>query len=159
MVSGTNATMTWCLSWVSTIVTSFKRDKSYGYLPRGYNQLFSPRMVELRNACVAKAHELGMGIAAMKVVGGGVLGAWSKLVVPGFDQDRRQQLPAAAIRWVLDDERIQLLVIGMRLQEEIHANIRTLSGDVTYTPEDRALLTEFCTQAFDSDAIKRMKVE
>ena len=26
---------------------------------------------------VAKAHELGMGIAAMKLVGGGVLGAWS----------------------------------------------------------------------------------
>jgi len=48
---------------------------SYGYLPRGYNQVFSARMVELRNACVAKAHQLGMGIVAMKVVGGGVLGA------------------------------------------------------------------------------------
>jgi hypothetical protein len=34
-------------------------------------------MVELRNAYVAKAHELGMCIVALKVIGGGVLGAWS----------------------------------------------------------------------------------
>ncbi len=132
---------------------------SYGYMPRGYNQVFSPRMLELRNACMAKAHELGMGIAAMKVVGAGVLGAWSQYVVPGFDKNRRQQLPAAAIRWVLDDERIQQLVIGMRLKQEIDANIQTLAGDATYTNDDRALLAEFSAKAFDSDAIKRMKVE
>ncbi len=132
---------------------------SYGYMPRGYNQVFSPRMLELRNACMAKAHELGMGIAAMKVVGAGVLGAWSQHVVPGVDEKRRQQLPAAAIRWVLDDERIQQLVIGMRLKQEIDANIQTLAGDTTYTNDDRALLAEFSAKAFDSDAIKRMKVE
>jgi predicted aldo/keto reductase-like oxidoreductase len=33
---------------------------SYGYLPRGYDQVHSARMVEWRNACVAKAHQLGM---------------------------------------------------------------------------------------------------
>jgi len=132
---------------------------SYGYMPRGYNQVFSPRMLELRNACMAKAHELGMGIAAMKIVGAGVLGAWSQYVVPGFDEKRRQQLPAAAIRWVLDDERVQHLVIGMRLKQEIDANIQTLAGDATYTNDDRALLAEFSAKAFDSDAIKRMKVE
>jgi len=132
---------------------------SYGYIPRGYNQVFSARMIELRNACVANAHELGMGIAAMKVVGGGVLGAWSGYVVPGFDKKRLEQLPAAAIRYVLDDERIQVLVIGMRLKEEIDANLNTLSGDVTYTLDDRALLTEFCAKAFDSDAIKRMRID
>jgi predicted aldo/keto reductase-like oxidoreductase len=132
---------------------------SYGYMPRGYNQVFSPRMLELRNACVAKAHELGMGIAAMKVVGAGVLGAWSQHIVPGFDKRRRQQLPAAAIRWALDDERIQLLVVGMRLKEEIDANIQTMAGDAAYTNDDRALLAEFSAKAFDSDAIKRMKVE
>jgi len=132
---------------------------SYGYLPRGYNQVFSARMVELRNACVAKAHELGMGIAAMKVVGGGVLGAWSGYVVPGFDKKRLEQLPAAAIRYVLDDDRVQLLVIGMRLTQEVDANIRTLSGDVTYTPDDRALLAGFCARAYDSDAIKAMRID
>jgi predicted aldo/keto reductase-like oxidoreductase len=132
---------------------------SYGYIPRGYNQIFSARMIELRNACVAKAHELGMGIAAMKVVGGGVLGAWAGYVVPGFDKKRLEQLPAAAIRYVLDDERIQLLVIGMRLKEEIDANIRTLSGDVTYTLDDRALLAEFSAQAYDSDVLKGMRID
>jgi predicted aldo/keto reductase-like oxidoreductase len=132
---------------------------SYGYFPRGYDQLFSPRMLELRNACVAKAHEVGMGIAAMKVVGGGVLGAWSRFVVPGFDNERRQQLPAAAIRHVLEDARIQLLVIGMRLQKEIDANIETFSGNVTYTTDDRALLAEYCAKAYDSPLIKRMKLD
>lgn len=132
---------------------------SYGYMPRGYDQVFSPRMLELRNACVAKAHELRMGIAAMKVVGGGVLGAWSGFVVPGFDKKRLGQLPAAAIRFVLDDPRIDLLVIGMRLKEEIDANIRTFSGDVTYTLDDRALLAEFMAKAYESDAIKRMKTD
>jgi predicted aldo/keto reductase-like oxidoreductase len=132
---------------------------SYGYIPRGHNQVFSARMIELRNACVAKAHELGMGIAAMKVVGGGILGAWSGYVVPGFDKKRLGQLPAAAIRYVLDDERIQLLVIGMRLEQEVDANIRALAADVTYTLDDRALLAEFCARAYDSDAIKKMRVD
>lgn len=132
---------------------------AYGYIPRGHNQLFSARMVELRNACVAKAHELGMGIAAMKVVGAGVLGAWSGYVVPGFDKKRLRQLPPAAIRYVMDDERIQMLVIGMRLENEIDSNIETLAGEVTYTGDDRALLAEFSVSALDSDALKKMRVD
>jgi predicted aldo/keto reductase-like oxidoreductase len=116
-------------------------------------------MTELRNACVAKAHELGMGIVAMKVIGAGMLGAWSGYLVPGFDHQRLKQLPAAAIRHVLQDKRIDLLNIGMRLKEEIDANIKVLSGDVTYTLEDRALLAEFSAKVLDSDAIKTMRVE
>jgi predicted aldo/keto reductase-like oxidoreductase len=132
---------------------------SYGYIPRGYNQIWTARMTELRNACIAKAYERDMGIVAMKAVGGGILGAWSGYIVPGFDKERRAQLPAAAIRYVLDDDRVDLLVIGMRLQEEVDANIKTLSDDTTYTLEDRALLTEFSAKAYDSDAIKKMKVD
>ena len=132
---------------------------SYGYIPRGHDQIFSARMVELRNACVAKAHELGMGIVAMKVVGSGVLGAWSGYVVPGFDKKHLEQLPAAAIRYVLQDKRIHLLTVGMRLKKEVDANIKTLSGDATYTLDDRALLAEFCAKALDSDAIKAMRVD
>ena len=130
---------------------------SYGYIPRGYNQVFSARMIELRNACVAKAHELGMGLAAMKVIGAGVLGAWAGYVVPGFDKKRLKELPAAAN--VLDDKRIHMLVIGMRLQEEIDDNIKTLADDTTYTWADRALLAAFSAQAYDSDAIKKMKID
>jgi predicted aldo/keto reductase-like oxidoreductase len=116
-------------------------------------------MTELRNACIAKAHELGMGIAAMKVIGGGFLGAWSGYVVPGFDKKRLEQLPAAAIRYVLDDDRVDLLVIGMRLEEELDVNINTLSGDMTYTADDRTLLAEFSAKAFESDAIKKMRID
>ncbi|MHC4557070.1 MAG: aldo/keto reductase [Planctomycetota bacterium] len=132
---------------------------SYGYIPRGYDQIWTARMTELRNACVAAAHKRGMGIAAMKVIGAGILGAWSGYIVPTFDKKRLGQLPAAAIRHVLDDDRFDLLVIGMRLKEEIDANIRTLLGDATYTLEDRALLAEFTAKAYDSDAIKGMKIE
>ena len=47
----------------------------------------------------------------------------------------------------------------MRLREEVDANIKALSDDVTYTLEDRALLAEFSAKAFDSDAIRRMRVD
>jgi predicted aldo/keto reductase-like oxidoreductase len=132
---------------------------SYGYIPRGHDQIWTARMTELRNACIAKAHELGMGIVAMKVIGGGVLGAWSGYIVPGFDAKYLEKLPSAAIRYVLQDKRIHLLTVGMRLKEEVDANIQTLSGDTTYTLDDRALLTEFCAKAYESDAIKRMKID
>lgn len=132
---------------------------SYGYLPRGYNQVYSARMTELRNACVAKAHELGMGIVAMKVIGAGMLGAWSGYIVPGFDKRRLGQLPAAAIRYARQDERLHLLNIGMRLKEEIDANIKVVSSDATYTLADRALLAEFSAKLYDTDAIKKLKVE
>ena len=132
---------------------------SIGYIPRGHNQIWSARMTELRNACIAKAHARDMGIVAMKVVGAGILGAWSGYVVPGFDKNRIKQLPAAAIRYVLQDERIDMLTIGMRLEGEIDANIKTLSGDTTYTPNDRALLAEFSAKAFESDTIKKMRVD
>jgi hypothetical protein len=100
-----------------------------------------------------------MGIVAMKVIGAGMLGAWSGHVVPGFDQQRLKQLPGAAIRHVLQDPRVHVLNIGMRLQEEIDANIKILAGDTAYTPEDRNLLAEFSAQLYDTDAMRRLRVE
>ncbi len=132
---------------------------SYGYIPRGYDQIWTARMTTLRDACLAKAHELGMGIVAMKVVGAGMLGAWSGYLVPGFDKERLKGLPGAAIRHVLQDKRVQVLNIGMRLRAEIDANIRLLCGDPTYTAEDRALLAEFSARLYETDAIKKLKVE
>lgn len=132
---------------------------AYGYMPRGHDQLFSDRMVKLRNDCIAKAHELGMGIAAMKVIGAGVLGAWSGYIVPGFDQKRLKQLPNAAIRYVLNDQRINMLTIGMRLRSDIDANIKTLSGDKTYTPQDKTLLADYWAKARNSQPIKAMKID
>jgi len=132
---------------------------SYGYIPRGYDQIWSARMIALRDACLAKAHELGMGIVAMKVIGAGMLGAWSGYLVPGFDQQRLKQLPAAAIRHVLQDQRIHLLNIGMRLQHEIDDNIRILTQESAYTLEDRALLAGFSAKLYETDAIKKLTIE
>jgi len=132
---------------------------SYGYIPRGHDQIFTARMTELRNACIAKASRRNMGIAAMKVIGAGMLGAWSGYVVPTFDKTRLPQLPAAAIRHVLNDDRVDMLVIGMRLQEDIDANIDILTGDATYSSNDRTLLAEFAAKAYESDAIKKMKID
>jgi len=131
---------------------------SYGYIPRGYDQIWSARMTTLRDACVAKANELGMGIVAMKVLGARMLGAWSGYLVPGFDKERLKQLPAAAIRHVLQDPRIHVLNIGMRLKEEVDANIKILSGEAAYTLEDRALLAGFSAKLYDTDAIKKMRI-
>jgi len=132
---------------------------SYGYFARGHNQILSQRMIAMRDACVAGAHRFGMGVAAMKVVGAGVLGVWAGYVVPQFDKKRLEQLPAAAIRYVLSDERIDVLVIGMRFKREVDENIEVIAGPRQCTLEDRALLAEFCARVFDSEAIKKMKVE
>jgi predicted aldo/keto reductase-like oxidoreductase len=132
---------------------------SYGYIPRGDNQIWTAHLTTLRDACLAKAHELGMGVVAMKVLGAGMLGAWSGHIVPGFDKQRLQGLPAAAIHHVLQDPRVHLLNIGMRLKEEIDANIKIISGDTTYTSEDRGLLAQFSAPLYDTDAIKRLRVE
>lgn len=132
---------------------------SHGYIPRGYDQIWSARMTTLRDTCLAKAHELGMGIVAMKVIGAGMLGAWSGRLVPDFDKQRLAQLPAAAIRHTLQDPRVHVACIDMRLKHEIDANLRILSGDTTYTPADRALLAEFSAQLYDADAVKKLRIE
>jgi predicted aldo/keto reductase-like oxidoreductase len=132
---------------------------SYGYIPRGHNQMWTARMTALRDACLARAHELGMGIVAMKVIGAGMLGAWSGYLVPGFDKQRLKQLPAAAIRHVAQDPRVHVLTIGMRRRNEIDANLQVLSGDATCTPADRALLAEFSAKLYETDTIKKMRME
>ena len=132
---------------------------SYGYISRGYDQLHSDKTIKLRNECVSKAHELGMGIVAMKVIGAGVLGALSEYIVPGFEKKRLRQLPAAAIRYVLDDNRICMLAIGMRFKKEIDDNIRILASDTTYTSEDKTLLAQFSVKALNSKPLKAMRID
>jgi hypothetical protein len=47
----------------------------------------------------------------------------------------------------------------MRLKPEIDANVRTLTGDRTYTTADRALLAEYGARVYESDAVKRLRIE
>ncbi|MBI9019414.1 MAG: aldo/keto reductase [Phycisphaerae bacterium] len=124
---------------------------AYGYLPRGNSRLFSPRTTELRNACLAKAHELNMGIVAMKVLGAGMLG--------GYGQKQWESLPGAAIRYVLRDERIHLLTIGMRYPKEIDYNIKIFADDKTYTNQDRALLADAGAAVLSDESVRKMSVE
>jgi len=124
---------------------------AYGYLPRGLSRLFSPRTTELRNACLAKAHELQMGIVAMKVLGAGMLG--------GFGKKELERLPGAAIRYVLQDDRVHMLTIGMRFPAEIDTNIKTLAGDTTYTNDDRALLAGMSAAVLNDEKVRKMSVE
>jgi len=132
---------------------------SYGFLSRGHNQLHSPKMIRLRDQCLAEAHGRGMAIVAMKVIAAGVLGAWAPHLVPTFERKRVGALAAAAIRYVLQDKRVHLLAIGMRLRREIDANIQTIAGGPTFTEADRALLSEFCPRVLKTEPIRKMKVE
>ena len=124
---------------------------AYGYLPRGNSRLFSPRTTELRNACLAKAHELQMGIVAMKVLRAGMLG--------GFGMKKYERLPGTAIRYVLQDDRIQILTIGMRYPNEIDHNVKILADDTTYTNEDRALLADAGVAVLNDENVKKMSVQ
>lgn len=124
---------------------------AYGYLPRGNSRLFSPQTTELRNACLAKAHELKMGIVAMKILGAGMLG--------GYGQKQWEGVPGAAIRYVLKDDRVHLLTIGMRYPREIDYNVKVLAGDTTCTNKDRALLAEAGSAVLNHEDVRKMKVE
>jgi predicted aldo/keto reductase-like oxidoreductase len=124
---------------------------AYGYLPRGNTRLFSPRTIEQRNACLARAHELSMGIVAMKVLGAGMLG--------GFGRKDLENLPAAACRYVAQDERIHMLTIGMRTPTEINANVKTLAEDITCTTEEHALLAAVSSAVLNDKNVKKMPVE
>ena len=79
---------------------------AYGYFNRGLDTLLSHRNLQHRAVFMAKAHELGMAIVAMKVMGAGVFSHNSHNLVPGFDAEAIKKLPGAAIRWVLNDERV-----------------------------------------------------
>jgi len=116
-------------------------------------------MLELREACLAAAHQRKMGIIAMKVVAAGMMGNWASNVVPGTSASLAKRLPEACIRWTMKDERIDHLVIGMRDFPEVDRNIRTMAGDTTYTARDRSLLREFSGKVMKSDDIRKMKVE
>ena len=129
------------------------------YFNKGMNTLLSKENRGWREKCLDKAHDLGMAVVAMKVMGVSIFGRMSKTVVPDYDPALRAKLPAAAMRWVLNDERVSLLAIGMGYREEIEQNASVLSSDVALTDEDRRLLADFSAKAYQSPRIKVMGVD
>ncbi len=131
---------------------------AYGYFKKGMDTLLSNNNLEWRELCLAKAHELDMGIVSMKVMGASVLGHNSKAIVPDYEQEKLDRLPGAGIRWVLQDHRVSMLNIGVSKPSDIDQNLDVLRGELTFTNEDRMLLANFCEQAYESEAFKAMKV-
>jgi predicted aldo/keto reductase-like oxidoreductase len=129
---------------------------AYGYFRKGMLNMFSNEEAEWRDLCIAKAHQLGMGIVAMKVMGCYVYGHASGRVVPSYDGAARARLPGAAIRWVLSDPRISILNIGVCLESDIDSNIEAVSGDAGLTDADRLLLGDFSRQAYESPSLRHL---
>jgi predicted aldo/keto reductase-like oxidoreductase len=129
---------------------------AYGYFRKGMLNMLSNEEVEWRDLCIAKAHELGMGIVAMKVMGCYVYGHSSRRAVPAYDEAARAQLPGAAIRWVLADPRISILNIGICLPSDIDQNLATVCGDTTLTNADQMLLADFSGQAYASPSLAEL---
>jgi predicted aldo/keto reductase-like oxidoreductase len=99
-----------------------------------------------------------MGILAMKVMGASIFGHNAGKLVTDYDRAAVTRLPASAIRWVLNDERIHLLNIGVSVPEDLDANIATVSGDTSLTNDDRLLLASFAEQAYQQEAVQALPV-
>jgi aryl-alcohol dehydrogenase-like predicted oxidoreductase len=131
---------------------------AYGYFRKGMDTLLSHRNLEHRAMCLAKAHELGMAIVAMKVMGASILGHNAKNLVPDYDQAALAKLPGAAIRWVLQDQRVSMLNIGVSLPGDIDKNIAILKGDLRFSNEDRLSLADFAGRAYEAEPVKKMRI-
>ena len=131
---------------------------AYGYFRMGFKSILTNTSVEWRELCLHKAHELGMGIVAMKVMGGAIFSHNSKNVVPAFEAEALKRLPGAAIRWVLRDERICMLNIGISMPIDIDLNAETFKGNTTLTEADRLLLADYCGKAYENPMVKSLPV-
>ncbi len=130
---------------------------AYGYFNKGMDTLLSSRNVEFRGQCLAEAHKRGMAITAMKVMGAFIMGHNAKNLVAGYDSARLSKLPGAAIRWVLQDERVSMLNIGVSLPGDIAANKAILAANSRFTDQDRALLADYAGRAYESPAVRQMR--
>jgi predicted aldo/keto reductase-like oxidoreductase len=130
---------------------------AYGYFRKGMGNIFTHEDLEWRELCLSRAHELGMGIVSMKVMGAWVLGHASEKVVPGHDPAALAKLPGAAIRWALQDPRVHILNIGVSMPSDVDDNVTVLRGDLTFTETDRTVLAGFSTKAYDSEFLKKIE--
>jgi predicted aldo/keto reductase-like oxidoreductase len=131
---------------------------AYGYARRGMNTMLSNPKVEHRELCLAAAHERGMAIVAMKILGANMMTHNAAKVVPGYDAARLAKLPPAAIRWVLQDQRVSMLNIGVSMPSDIDQNLAVVRGDTTLTNADRDLLADFAAQLYNAAEVKAMPV-
>ncbi len=131
---------------------------AYGYFRKGMDTMLSNANLEYRDRCLAAAHERDMAIVAMKVLGANIMSHNAANVVPDYDAEELAKVPPAAIRWVLQDERVSMLNIGVSLPDDIDKNIATLSGDLEFTNDDRDVLSRFSAKAYESEMVTQMEL-
>lgn len=129
-----------------------------GYFHKGYNTRHSVTSIEWRDLCLAKAHELNVAIVAMKILGANIYGHNAKNIWPEFGAEKHAKLPGAAIRYVMGDPRVSMLLMGVSKPGDIDANIEIITGNTEYTVEDRALLAEFAAKAYEHPAVTELKI-
>jgi aryl-alcohol dehydrogenase-like predicted oxidoreductase len=132
---------------------------AFGYFPKGMDTILSHANLHWRDRCLSRAHALGMGVVAMKVMSSFVLGHGATTIAPGFPPDQLSKLRAAALRWALADRRITLAVVGITRPENVDQNVQTVTGELMLTDHDLSLLGEFATLAFASPMIRGLKVQ
>jgi predicted aldo/keto reductase-like oxidoreductase len=131
---------------------------AYGYFARAYDSTISSAGLAARDLCVAEAHQRGMGLVAMKVLGASFMGHRVADVAPELTAQQRTRLIGAAIRWAYQDERFAVYNLGISIPQDIDHDARVFQGDLAYTDEDRALLASFAAQAYGSEIVRSMKV-
>jgi predicted aldo/keto reductase-like oxidoreductase len=131
---------------------------AYGYVRRGMDTMLSNPKVEHRELCLAAAHQRGMAIVAMKILGANMMTHNAPKVVADYDAKRMAKLPPAAIRWVLSDPRVSMLNIGVSMPGDIDKNLAVVRGDTTLTNDDRDLLADFSSRLYGSEMVKAMPV-
>ena len=131
---------------------------AYGYFRKGMDTMLSNKKIEIRERCLTKAYEQKMAIVAMKVLGANIMSHNAKNVVGDYDEAQLAKVPPAALRWVMRDERVSMLNIGVSMPGDIDRNLATLTGNPTYTNEDRDVLAEFSARAYESQMVKGMEV-
>jgi predicted aldo/keto reductase-like oxidoreductase len=127
-----------------------------GYLRKGYNTRHGHVQLEWQQLCLDAAHEKGMGVLAMKVLGAWVFNHNSSNMFPDASEDDLAALPGAAMRWVAQDPRIDLLLMGISFPKDIDRNIEILSGDLTCTAADRQLLARYAAKAYDHETVAEL---
>jgi aryl-alcohol dehydrogenase-like predicted oxidoreductase len=126
-----------------------------GYFPKGMNEIVGHRNQEFRELALERASELGMNIVGMKALCSRIFGHHARQLVPDYPEEKATKLPGAAIRWALSDERFHTFTIGYSYYEDVDACLEVFRGDMTVTAEDRKLLAEFSTLAWETDPVQK----
>jgi len=128
-----------------------------GYFNMGLNAILTDPTIQWREACMAKAHELDMGIVVMKVLGAAIFAHNARNLFPDADDKTLGKLPAAAIRYVMSDPRVSMCNLGISFPSDLEKNLTTFTGDMSFTNQDRELLAKYSVKAYESEMVQGLE--